>query len=113
MATDSKDDMPKTVGELRQRLAKADSPWEADPRLGDDDPLPDRPRGGQIEEDIPEKHRLRPLKVGIDLKSIISKQPPANPFLRARWAEVGMLEQEDKMKNLLEESGKEKVGDTA
>jgi hypothetical protein len=95
MKSKTKQDAPKTIGELRQRLVKLGSPWQVDPRLSDDERLPDRPRGGQREEDIPEEHRLMPLEPGADLRGLIATQPPANPFLRARWAENGMLQRDD------------------
>jgi|SoiMethySBSTD1v2_1073268.scaffolds.fasta_scaffold3481595_1 hypothetical protein len=37
---------PRTVGELRRRLAQMGYPWEVQPSLSDDDPLPMPPRGG-------------------------------------------------------------------
>jgi hypothetical protein len=89
------EDVPKTVGELRRRLAKMGNPWEVDPRLGDDDPLPDPPRGGQLDEEIPDEDRLKALEPEADLRGLIATSPPANPFLRARWAEAGMLNQNE------------------
>jgi len=89
------DDVPKTIGELRRRLAELGHPWEVDPQLSDDDPLPDPPRGGQPEEEIPEEHRIAPLEPEADLRSLIAQQAPANPFLRRRWAEVGLLSQDE------------------
>ena len=95
---------PKTIGELRRRLAELGNPWEVDPQLSDDDPLPDPPRGGQSEEEIPEEDRLVPLESGTDLQGLIAAQPPANPFLRLRWAEAGLLSQ-DEVEGLAPESG--------
>jgi hypothetical protein len=91
---EEKRDVPKTIGELRQRLAELGNPWEVDPRLNDDDPLPDPPRGGQREEDIPEEARLPTLDPDTDLHDVISGEPPANAFLRARWEEAGLLSQD-------------------
>jgi hypothetical protein len=101
--------VPKTIGELRRRLANLGNLWEVDPRLSDDDSLPDRPRGGQREEEIPEEHRLKALEPGADLLDLIALQPPANPFLRVRWAEAGMLNQ-DEVESLPAESGEGKGG---
>jgi hypothetical protein len=102
-------DVPKTIGELRRRLAKLGNPWEVDPQLSDDDPLPDRPRGGQREEEIPEEHRLVPPEPGADLRGLLAAEPPANPFLRARWVELGMLNQ-DKVEERALETGEEEWG---
>lgn len=95
MKRKTKQDVPKTVGELRQRLAKQGNPWEVDPQLSDDEPLPDRPRGGQAGEEILPEHRLTPLEPSATLRDLIATEPPTNLFLRARWAEVGMLAQEE------------------
>jgi hypothetical protein len=94
MDTKPEQDVPKTVGELRRRLAKLGNPWQVDPRLSDDDVLPDRPRGGQRDEEIPEEYRLKPQKPGTDLRGFIAAQPPANPFLRQRWVEEGLLDKD-------------------
>lgn len=104
-----KQDVPKTIGELRKCLAELGNPWTVDPRLSDDDPLPDYPRGGQREEEIPEEYRLAPLESGADLQSLIAAQPPANPFLRLRWAEAGMLSQ-DEIEGVAPESGEGEGG---
>jgi hypothetical protein len=109
MKINSNEDVPKTVGELRRRLAEQGNLWEVDPRLGDDDPLPDRPRGGQREEEVPDEHRLRTLEPGADLQKLIAMQPPANPFLKARWAEAGMLNK-DEVESLPAESGEGEEG---
>lgn len=86
---------PKTVGELRRRLVRLDSPWEVDSRLGDDEPLPQYPRGGQSEEEIPEEDRLTPIDPGVDVQTLIAALTPANPYLRTRWIELGMLDQDE------------------
>jgi hypothetical protein len=49
---------PTTVGELRRALEKLGYPWMADPRFSDDEPIPDRPRGGQPDADVPAQHRI-------------------------------------------------------
>jgi len=87
--------VPKTIGELRRRLAELGNPWEVNPRFGDDDPLPEPSRGGQSEQEIPEEHRLATLDPKIDLLGLIAAEPPANAFLRARWVEAGVLKQDE------------------
>lgn len=86
MTEHSEQSLPRTVGELRRRLSELGNPWFVDPRLGDDDPIPDYPRGGQIPEELP---GVIPLKG--DLTSFLQQLPPSNPFLHQRWAELGQL----------------------
>jgi hypothetical protein len=109
MKSKRKQDVPKTIGELRKRLAKLGNPWEVDPQFNIDDPLPEYPRGGQREEEIPEEHRLIPLEAGIDLIGLIKVHPPSNPFLRSRWVELGMLNQ-DQVEVQLSESDESEGG---
>jgi hypothetical protein len=108
MNHESFEDVPKTIGELRQRLRALNNPWEVDPRLGDDDPLLDRPRGGQTEGEIPDAFQLSSLEPDSDVLSVIAQQLPTNPFLRARWVEVGLLEEET---GLLSASSDEEWGE--
>jgi hypothetical protein len=105
----TKEEAPRTIGELRRRLAQLGNPWDIDPRLSDDDPLPDPPRGGQSEEQVPEEYRLVALEPSADLHGQIAAQPPANPFLRLRWAEVGILNQ-DEVDGLAPEAGEGEWG---
>lgn len=109
MVKKTKQAVPKTIGELRQQLAKLGNPWQVNSRLGDDDPLPDHPRGGQREEEIPQEHRLASVEASTDLNTLIIAQTPANPFLKLRWAEAGLLSQED-IKGLALESGEDEGG---
>jgi hypothetical protein len=81
---------PATVGELRRRLAELGEPWTVDPRLADDDPLPDPPRGGQLPEDLPAELRAATPESPDDLRVVLQALPPSNPFLRERWAELGL-----------------------
>ncbi len=86
MAENSEQSLPRTVGELRRRLSELGNPWFVDPRLGDDDPIPDYPRGGQIPEELP---GVIPLEG--DLTPFLQHLPPGNPFLHERWGELGLL----------------------
>jgi hypothetical protein len=43
-------DISATVGELRRRLAERGDPWQVQPSLADDDPLPGPPRGGSYDD---------------------------------------------------------------
>jgi len=86
---------PQTVGELRRLLDELGNPWTVDPGLADDDPLPDPPRGALTEDEAPAEVRLAALPEDVDLGDLISSQPPANPELRARWREVGLLPPEE------------------
>jgi hypothetical protein len=86
---------PRTVGEVRRRLAEIGNPWTPDPALGDDEPLPVYRRGGQHEHELPESRLPEPLAPGADLTGLIAALPPTNVFLRARWAELGLLPADD------------------
>lgn len=86
---------PDNVGELRRRLAELGNPWTVDPDLADDDPLPEYPRGGQEDADVPAEFRAVAAEPGEDLRDTLSQEPPANPFLRARWATEGLLDPAD------------------
>lgn len=83
--------VPNTAGELRRRLAELGDLWTVDPALGDDDPLPERSRGGQTADEVPAQSRLAVLDASADLSDLLAATPPANPLLRQRWAEVGLL----------------------
>jgi hypothetical protein len=109
MRKKTQQDVPKNIRELRRRLTELGNPWTVDPRLNDDDPLPDYPRGGQQEEQIPEEYRLAPLEPGTDLQSLIAAYPPANPFLKLRWVEAGILS-EDEIEGEAIEFGEDKGG---
>jgi len=86
-------EQPQTIGELRRRLAELGNPWTVDPQLSDDEPLRDRPRGGQAEEEVPDELRPAALESSRDLRAVLAEQPPANPFLRQRWVEDGLLDE--------------------
>lgn len=94
MKRKTKPNVPKNIRELRRQLAKLGDPWSVIPQLSDDDPLPNLPRGGQSDDEVPKEHRIKPLKRGINLRRLIAAQPPANPFLRARWVEAGLIKEE-------------------
>ena len=86
------DEAPRTAGELRRLLAEMGDPWTVDPRLADDDPLPDYPRGGQRAEEVPVESRLAELEATADLDALLREIPPTNVDLRRRWMEEGLLE---------------------
>jgi hypothetical protein len=86
---------PRTVGDVRRLLAELGNPWTVDPSLADDDPIPDYHRGGQPENEIPAGLLPPPLAPGADLTERISAVPPANRWLRARRAELGLLPADD------------------
>jgi hypothetical protein len=85
----------RTIGDLRRRLAELDNPWTVDPQLSDDEPLRDRPRGGQVEEEVPDESRLAAVAAPRDLREVLAEQPPTNPFLRERWVQEGLLDEGD------------------
>lgn len=82
---------PRTIGDLRRTLTELGNPWTVNPRWGDVDVLPDPPRGAQRDEDVPEDARLPGFPPDADLGALLRTAPPANPFLRARWAELGLM----------------------
>jgi hypothetical protein len=84
---------PRTIGDLRRRLAEMGNPWTVDPQLSDDEPIRDRPRGGQAEDEVPEELRLAAAEPPGELRGVLVEQPPANPFLRERWVEEGLLDE--------------------
>lgn len=94
MTSSDNRDLPQTVGQLRRHLSELGHDWKVDPRINDDDPLPDPPRGAQPEEEIPEEARLTPLEPDADLDAVITAEPPANPLLADRWKEAGLLKRE-------------------
>jgi hypothetical protein len=80
---------PATIGELRERLDRLGRPWTAPARFGNDDPLPDPPRGGQPVE-AGHVDGLRAVDSPEELTALLAEHPPANPFLAARWRELGV-----------------------
>jgi hypothetical protein len=84
---------PQTIGDLRRRLAELGNPWTVDPQLSDEEPLRDRPRGGQPEDEVPDDLRAAAVEPSRDLRDVLAEQPPANPFLRERWVEEGLLDE--------------------
>jgi hypothetical protein len=84
---------PRTIGDLRRRLAEMGNPWTVDPQLSDDEPIRDRPRGGQAEDEVPEELRLAAVEPPGEFREVLVEQPPANPFLRERWVEEGLLDE--------------------
>lgn len=94
--SDEPDPAPQTIGELRQRLAELGDPWQVDPTLSDDELLPDPPRGGaEPTPDVAESLAVATPAADADIAGLIAVQPPANPHLRERWVELGLLDEED------------------
>ena len=91
--TDQPDaEAPRTAGELRRRLAEMGDQWVVDPRLEDGDPLPDYGRGGLPPEDDPALAlAVEPER---DIAAQLREQPPSNPLVRARWVELGLLDEQ-------------------
>jgi hypothetical protein len=86
---------PRTIGELRRALDQLGNPWTINPRLGDADPVPDPPRGAQRDADIPAEARVAAVAPDADFGALLRTVPTANPFLRARWAELGLMAADD------------------
>jgi hypothetical protein len=80
-------DPPATIGELRKLLAKMGNPWQPDPRLSDDEPMPTYPTGGDgstepVGQVVPEGMALDHIKA----------EPPTNPFLLEVWKKHGLYD---------------------
>jgi hypothetical protein len=77
---------PATIGELRQRLRSLGEPWTVPARFSDDDPLPDLPP-----QPVDPGHvkGLRAVNTREEFEAILREAPPVNPFLAARWRELG------------------------
>jgi hypothetical protein len=83
------DDAPMvTIGDLRKRLRSLGNPWEPDPALSDDEPIPQYPTGGDEKARPPGE-----LAADANLDELLSKlgAPPSNPDLREVWREEGLL----------------------
>lgn len=86
---------PANIGELRKRLEALGNPWTVAPHLGDSDPLPQPPRGGEFpREDAPAIPGLKTISNAKEFEAIVHAEPPANPLLARRWVELGVLSAE-------------------
>ena len=85
---------PRTVGELRRLLRERNEPWEPNPRLRDEEPLPDPARGGLEPGDGPEENQ-EPEPFEGDLEELLRESPPANPLIRERWHDQDLLKDDD------------------
>jgi hypothetical protein len=85
---------PRTVGELREQLRERGEPWEPNPRLRDEEPLPDPPRGGLEPGEGPEENQ-EPKPFEGDLGELLRESPPANPLVRERWRDQDLLREDD------------------
>ena len=45
------------------------------------------------EDEVPEELRLAAVEPPGELREVLVEQPPANPFLRERWVEEGLLDE--------------------
>jgi hypothetical protein len=86
--------IPRTIGELRRQLRDRREPWEPNPRLRDEEPLPTPARGGLEPGEGPLKSN-EPEPFEGDLGEVLRKSPPANPFLRERWRDQELLPDND------------------
>jgi hypothetical protein len=93
MSQSEAEERPLTVGDLRRRLAEMGDPWTVDPQLSDEEPLRDRPRGAQAEDEVPDDVRAVPVDASRDLREVLVELPPANPALRGRWVQEGLLDE--------------------
>jgi hypothetical protein len=81
---------PKTYGELRKLLAEVGNPWEPDPTMSDEEPLPEFPTGG---DGVYEPDSRTIGEGGVD-DLLEGATPPTHPELRAVWRDDGMLRDE-------------------
>jgi hypothetical protein len=87
MEDDERTTRPATIGEIRQRLRSMGGPWTVPARFSDDDPLPDLP---PQPADVGRAGALRPVNTREEFEDILRDAPPVNPFLAARWRELGL-----------------------
>ena len=80
---------PQTIGELRRRLEDLGHPWTVPARFGDQDPLPVAP--GRAEPVSPGHiEGLRAVNTAEEFAALLGEAAPTNPFLAARWQELGV-----------------------
>ncbi len=93
-ASAEKDETPLvTIGDLRKRLSALGNPWEPDPTLSDDEPMPQYPTGGDGTMDAPGL-------LADDLDELLKKgAPPANAELQKLWRKAGLLGKEQSAKS--------------
>jgi hypothetical protein len=87
MPNKSANELPRTAGELRKWIAANKYAWTVDPRLRDTDPLPQYPRGGKSDGNLP----VNTVAVRNVAEYLRDQLPPTNPFLRERWVELKLL----------------------
>lgn len=85
------EDAPKTIGDLRKLLADMGNPWQPDPSLSDEEPIPQFATGGDGTEEPPGEV-LSPD----ELIDFLKREPPSNPFLREVWRKEGLLDETDR-----------------
>jgi hypothetical protein len=79
---------PRTIGELRERLARSGNPWSVPPAFADSDPIPQVPRGlGQRRV-----ARVRETFATADaMRAALENDPPGNPVPQAAWIADGWM----------------------
>jgi hypothetical protein len=75
-------------------LRERGEPWQPNPRLRDEEPLPDPPRGGLDPREAPEENP-EPKPFDGDLEELLRESPPANPLVRERWQDQDLLKEGD------------------
>ncbi len=90
-------DEPRTIGDLRRRLAELGDPWTVDPRLNDDDPLLDRPRGAEVTgpadqaDGFGESGEVRVLASPDEVRQLLAEAAaPPNVLQESTWQEAGI-----------------------
>src|SRR5262249_54646679 len=86
---------PRTIGELRRELRERGEPWEPNPRLRDEELVPNPPRGGLPPGEGREENQ-EPQPFEGDRAALLRGSPPANPFVRERWQDQDLLNGDDR-----------------
>jgi hypothetical protein len=96
---------PSTVGDLRGLLSARGNPWQPDPRLSDEEPLPVFPTGGDTSTDP--VGVMLPKGRAIDA---IKKDLPSNPHLRDLWMERGIVKRTERTRKAVSRKSQQSTG---